>query len=405
MPASSGSARGLSGLVLSVYLPTIVFAIGQGAVIPVVALTADDLGAGAALASLVVAVRGLGMVAFGVPAGMLIERWGEQAAMLIGTGLIVVSLGGAMIGSDVVVFAGSQFLMGCGWAVWQLARLTYVTQVVAPDQRGRALSTLGGVNRIGTFIGPFVGAVVLLALGNPGAYLLHAALTVGSLAMMMMVVVAVPAVAQPVRSAAQVPFAMVLGAHARVFATAGVGALCLNALRASRSAVLPLWGARMGFDAAQVSLLYGISSAVDMTLFYPAGLMSDRIGRKAVAVPCMVLLAAGFLAVPLTSSFAGLAVAGTLMGLGNGLGSGIVMTLGADFAPREGRASFLGVWRVVSDLGTSAGPLAAGVVSGVLTLGAASVAVGGIGLVGAAVFCLAMPETLTRLPSGDPEPA
>lgn len=403
MPASSGSARGLSGLVLSVYVPSIVFAIGQGAVIPVVALTADDLGAGAALASLVVAVRGLGMVAFGVPAGMLIERLGEQAAMSIGTGLIVVSLGGAMSGSDVVVFAGSQFLMGCGWAVWQLARLTYVTQVVPPDQRGRALSTLGGVNRIGMFIGPFVGAVVLLALGNPGAYLLHATLTLGSLAMM--VVVAVPAVTKPPRSAAQVPLGTVLSAHTRVFATAGVGALCLNALRASRSAVLPLWGARMGFDAAEVSLLYGISSAVDMTLFYPAGAMSDRIGRKAVAVPCMVLLAAGFLAVPLTSSFAGLAVAGALMGLGNGLGSGIVMTLGADLAPVEGRASFLGVWRMVSDLGTSAGPLAAGVVSGVSTLGAASVAVGGIGLLGAAVFWLAMPETLTRLPSGGPQSA
>ena len=36
-----------------------------------------------------------------------------------------------------------------------------------------------------------------------------------------------------------------------------------------------------------------------------------------------------------------------LLGFGNGLGSGIVMTLGADFAPARGRAEFLGVWRLV----------------------------------------------------------
>src|SRR4028118_1976007 len=49
-------------------------------------------------------------------------------------------------------------------------------------------------------------------------------------------------------------------------------------------------------------------------------------------------------------------------GGGTGLGSGIVMTRGSDFAPAIGRAEFLGVWRLVSDVGTAGGPL---VVAGV----------------------------------------
>ena len=40
-----------------------------------------------------------------------------------------------------------------------------------------------------------------------------------------------------------------------------------------------------------------------------------------------------------------------LSGLGNGFSTGIFMTLGGDFAPREGRGEFLGVWRLVGDVG------------------------------------------------------
>src|SRR5438876_637754 len=48
----------LRSLGLSVYLPTLLFSVGQGAVIPIVALAARDLGASPAVAGLGVAVAG-----------------------------------------------------------------------------------------------------------------------------------------------------------------------------------------------------------------------------------------------------------------------------------------------------------------------------------------------------------
>jgi MFS family permease len=155
-----------------------------------------------------------------------------------------------------------------------------------------------------------------------------------------------------------------------------------------------LWGQHIGLDPAAISVIFGISSAMDMTLFYPAGYVSDRFGRKMIAVPCLTVLAIGFVAVPLTDSFWSLALVGVLMGLGNGMGSGIVMTLGADFSPTVGRASFLGVWRLVSDVGQAGGPLAVSAVVWAASLAAASLTVGAIGMVGAAVFLFAMPEPL-----------
>ena len=122
--------------------------------------------------------------------------------------------------------------------------------------------------------------------------------------------------------------------------------------------------------------------------------MSDRFGRKFVAVPCLSVLALGFVLLPLTSSFATIVPVALLLGFGNGLGSGIVMTLGADFAPSRGRAEFLGVWRLVGDVGTAGGPLLAAGVTAVVSLGSASVLTGVVGLAGAAVVLLRMPEPL-----------
>ena len=45
-----------------------------------------------------------------------------------------------------------------------------------------------------------------------------------------------------------------------------------------------------------------------------------------------------------------------MLGFGNGIGSGMIMTLGADYSPAVGRAQFLGVWRLLADLGSTSGP-------------------------------------------------
>ena len=50
----------------------------------------------------------------------------------------------------------------------------------------------------------------------------------------------------------------------------------------------------------------------------------------------------------------------------------MVMTLGADFSPDVGRAPFLGLWRQLSDTGSTIGPLA---LSGMTALAGLSAAV------------------------------
>src|SRR5262245_56367061 len=138
MPEASGRFR-IRSLTMSVYLPTFLFAVGQGAVIPIVPLFARELGASVALAGTIVAVRGLGIMLFDVPAGMLITRVGERNAMLIGTAVLALVAVGAALSPGPVFFAALMFVMGCAWSIWMLARLSYATDQSPLEQRGRVL--------------------------------------------------------------------------------------------------------------------------------------------------------------------------------------------------------------------------------------------------------------------------
>ncbi|HSJ28778.1 MAG TPA: MFS transporter [Acidimicrobiia bacterium] len=389
-PHGPGADPTIRSLISTVYVPSFLFAAGAGAVIPQVALTARSLGASVAVAGLAVALRGIGTMVFDVPSGALVARLGERKAMLVGTGLLIASLLGAVTAGSVIVFSFWMFLMGCGWAVWMLARLTYVSEVMPLHLRGRALSTMGGVQRMGTFVGPFVGAAAVAVAGFDGVYFVHLILAIAALGVILRI--RDPHVTST--SGPGHPNLDVLGIarrHSTVFLTAGVGTIAIALLRTTRQVILPLWAEHIGLDAATVGVIFGISAAIDMVLFYPAGSVSDRFGRKMVAVPSIVIMAIAMALVPLSGGFWSLTGVALLMGFGNGLGSGIIMTLGADFAPPGYRAEFLGVWRLVGDVGSAAGPL---VVSGLaaISLGAAALAVAGIGLAGAGLMAFRMPE-------------
>ncbi len=144
--------------------------------LPVVALAAREAGASVAGAGLTVALVGVGAMVFDLPAGSLVDRLGERRAMVVGTVLLVVSLTGCVLAPTAAAFAACTLLVGCGWAMWFLARLSYVGAVMPPHLRGRALSTLGGVHRVGSFCGPFVSAGAIAWLGLDGAYLVHVVL-------------------------------------------------------------------------------------------------------------------------------------------------------------------------------------------------------------------------------------
>lgn len=81
-----------------------------------------------------------------------------------------------------------------------------------------------------------------------------------------------------------------------------------------------------------------------------------------------------------------------IMGIGNGFGNGVIMTLGADVAPAATRAEFLAAWRLTHDFGMFLGPLAAGAAATVVALGVALAALGVVSVTGAGLMFRYIPR-------------
>lgn len=394
----------IRSLGLSIYLPTLLLAIGQGAVIPFIPLLAKDLGASNASASFVVGLTGIGMMLFDIPAGVLMSVLGERAALMVGTAILVLVSLGAAFSNNQAELAILAILLGFAWSIWQLARLAYVSEVAPLELRGRALSLIGGTNRIGNFLGPFLGGILSSRAGFAATFYLQGALAVAAGLIMFVLIDGNAGRVSTPGTRAHRRLLAVASEHRHTFATAGFVTICLSLLRSARQAVIPLWGSSIGLSAAAVGVVYGASNGIDMLLFYPAGSVMDRFGRKYVAIPSLLTLALGLALIPLARTVPSFALVAMLTGFGNGLGAGVVMTLGADFSPAVGRAEFLSVWRLVSDVGQSGGPLALAGLTGAASLGFAALATSGVGVLGALVMWRFVSEPLKRrdLASGEP---
>jgi MFS family permease len=364
-------------IAITAYGPTLLLAIGEGAILPLVALSARALGASIGTAAFIVALIGIGRLVVDLPAGALAARIGEKRALIAACTLDAVALLGAFLAQSVVPLAVAITVTGVAGAVFNLARQAYLTEAIPIPIRARALSTLGGAFRIGLFIGPFVGAVIVTRWSIGAAYAFAAAMSLAAATLTAFL----PDITRnghtttaPTQSQRSV--VSVLIEHRHVLLTLGLGILIISAARATRQSIVPLWAESIGVNAATTSLIFGISAAVDMLLFYPGGAIMDRFGRVYVAVPSMIVLGLGFMLLPLTSDATSVGLVAALMGLGNGISSGVVLTLGADASPSQNRAQFLAGWRLCSDLGNAAGPLVISVVSALATLAAAAVTMG-----------------------------
>lgn len=364
------------------YGPTILVSIGSGAILPLIALSARDLGASVGVAAVVVALLGVGQLLGDLPAGALAARVGERRALIAACLLDTAALVGAFLAKSLVLLAIAVFVAGLAGAVFSLARQAYLTEAVPIAVRARALSTLGGTSRIGTFIGPFVAALLVSQFTLSTAYGFAAIMSFAAAILTFLLPDLNAKSRQPVIERRSIW--SVLVQHRRTLATLGTGVLVIAAARSTRQSIIPLWAESVGVDAATTSVIFGIAAGVDMLLFYPGGAIMDRFGRVWVAVPSMIILGLGFALLPFTHDALTIGLVAALMGLGNGISSGIVMTLGADASPRDARVQFLGGWRLFSDLGHAGGPALITLITLVGPLAAASFGLAALTLAGSA---------------------
>ena len=302
--------------------------------------------------------------------------------------------------------------MAASTQVWQLGRQAYLGTALPATMRARGMTLFGGVIRVGEVIGPLLGAVVMAAGSMAWVFLLFA---LTAAAGTVMVAVFLPpgearadgATGRRGRAPRTTARVALDRAVLRRMVAVGVGIAPVMMARVNRPVIVPLLGDALGLDPVWISVVFGISAALEILLVIPAGTLMDRYGRSAVAVPCALVMGAGFLLLALlgtvwaggsgTAAVLALLLPSLLIGLGNGLGSGIVMTLGIDVSPVHGRTRYLSWWNTMLGAGRLSAPLLVTAITLLAPVAVAGAATGALCVAGG----MWLSRTLPRVtPSG-----
>jgi MFS family permease len=403
-------------IALPAFLPTLLFSTGEGAILPIIPTVAHSMGATLAIAGFIASMIMVGEVFGDIPSGWLVARIGERSAMIGGALVAVIGLAIATFAPNPLVLGVGILLVGLSTAVFALARHAFMTSFVPERIRARALSTLGGTFRAGYFVGPLIASIVISLTGRTSSvFWIDIAGCLG--AAIVLLIVKDPSEALGARRADEAAAHQLragqqevadearglfetVWANRGVLARLGTGAGLIGAIRASRQVILPLWAVSIAVSDSHTALIIGIAGAVDFALFYSSGWIMDRWGRLASALPSMIGLGIAHLLLALSFGLPGRFVwfvtIALFMSLANGIGSGILMTIGSDLADKRNPAPFLGAWRFTGDVGSAAAPLLVSLLTGIATIAIASGVMGLIGLFGAGMLLRYVPRYIAR---------
>jgi len=356
------------------------FGIAEGGLLPIIPASAQALGASLPTAGIILGLVMIGTLFADIPAARLINILGERKAMMSAAAFASLGILLASLATSLWVLGLGVFILGASVAVFGLARHSYLTEVVPYSHRARALSILGGVFRAGHFMGPLIGAALITLINLQAVY--WNAVVFCALAALILIFI------KPDRmpdTPATIPGGTwkVAKRESKKLATLGVTSAIIGGLRTARLVGLPLWALSIGLPPATIALYMGIAGALDLALSYSSGQIMDRFGRRWSALPTLLGLSLTFSLLTLANNETTFLAVALLMSLANGVGSGIILVIGADLAPKGERNEFLASYRLLVDTGVAAAPLLISGVTALLGLSIAMFTVSGLGIVGA----------------------
>lgn len=337
-----------------VYLPSFLFSTAEFGIVPSIPATALLLGADLATAGFITGLLMIGRLVADIPAAKFVDLLGERKAMIAaaGTGAIGILL--SLFAGSLLMLGAGVFIVGSSSAVFALARLAWMAEHVPIAIRARALSVLGGMFRAGSFVGPVLAAAVIQLFSVQAVYYLP--LVLCGLAALVLLFAKGGETEARNSSSLRETF-RVAKREGKKLATLGIASSILSALRGTRMIGLPLIAVALNIPTEQASLFIGIAGALDFAMFYLSGQIMDRFGRGFAAVPTLAGLGLAHLIVGIAVDANTFLLLALLMSVANGIGSGVIMVLGADLAPADKRSEFLASYRLLVDLGEAAVPV------------------------------------------------
>jgi MFS family permease len=214
-----------------------------------------------------------------------------------------------------------------------------------PEVRGRAFGFHRSADQAGAVLGPLL-ALPLLALFHQNLRALFVVAFLPAAAG----VATLLAVRETGRGTAAAAPPRLRFADVRPELRRFLGAMLLFAVGNSSDMFLILRARDLGLSAADIVVAFAAFNLVYVISAYPAGILSDRIGRERVMAAGLGVFALTYLGFTLAATPVWVWVLLPFYGLYQGLTDGVSRALIADLAPTEHRATVLGFFSMATGL-------------------------------------------------------
>lgn len=349
-------------LVLNLSLVSGLVILGVSIISPVLPQYALSFSIPVSLTGWAISAFALARLVTDVPAGFLADRFGQKRNMLLGLFLIV--------GSSLVAGTASSFgwllvgraIEGVGSAMYITSATTWVAQLSAGEHRGKLMSLYSGLIITGTSFGPTVGGYSAIHFGINSPFFVYAGVAA-------LGILATIPLKEPPRLVEHGPEASLRDVPSILknvpFLLVNCSVLALFFLRAGfRSTLVPLYASlNLGMTEDRIGLMLTVAAVLTALVAFPAGWLSDKVGRKIPILACLFLSAVAIILTPFQMSEGSMIGVMAFFGLASGL-QGSIAAWPADVAPKDKLGTSMGVYRVVGDAGMVLGPIAVTYVAG-----------------------------------------
>jgi len=324
--------------------------------LPILAQSLDPSGL---LVGLVVSAWFMSRIFLELPAGIISDRIGRRRLLLFGLGLSALGPLLCSLASNIYFLILGRALWGMGTAFYFMNNTAMLMDILPAVTRGRALGLFQGIEFIGNFIGAPIGAFLAVSMTYNQVFYFTLALTLISLLM---------AIKSESMRTTEVPEPLrVVPPFREVFSSLrnwGIAAVCLTTMLRMLIVmgvfltVFQLYlkqNLLLSITSIGVILSFRVGGRIVSLL--PAGILSDRYGRKPILIAGFMICGSGLLAFTLVNNFQLLLVVSFIEGLGEGFGMTPIIALLTDIIPPRIRGGAIGLYRTFMDIGGFAGPL------------------------------------------------
>lgn len=315
--------------------------------------------------------------------GSLSDKLGRRKPIAL-AGYAVAALAKPLIGLAAVwpVALGGRLLDRLGAGSRSAPRDALVAASADEASRGKAFGLEGVGDNMGAFLGPLIALALLGFWRFELRWIFYLAVIPGLIAFVMVLLVRERPVSFEAKARIDVGVDRMPGRYRRYLA-----ATALFGLGNSSNAFLILQTMSLGASLRTTILIYAGFNLVAALVSYPAGALSDRLGRRNLLVLALGIFLAAYLGFALATDLVLIAILFILYGAYQGIFRAAGKALASDLVPASLRAGGIGWYNATVGLSGLVASTAAGLLwdrvghAALFLLGAAAAAVGAVALI------------------------